>query len=99
MYLRYGNLLQSQHDEVLEVSQALLKNSRVAVRKRSIVVISQLVTCCSQEVFLKLLDHVITRLSESDSVLTYKTYIQVMTDSRLVLHNDYAIVIFNGKVQ
>uniref|UniRef100_A0A3B3VP65 TATA-binding protein interacting (TIP20) domain-containing protein n=1 Tax=Poecilia latipinna TaxID=48699 RepID=A0A3B3VP65_9TELE len=55
-----------------------LTNSRMAVRKRSILALGQLVACCSPALFSQLTEHLLKELAKNPQTSLTRTYIQCL---------------------
>lgn len=73
---RFGSLLVSFHSNILDALLPQLASPRLAVRKRTIVSLSHLVTSCSNTIYARLMDYLIDELSKNTSMSTTRTYIQ-----------------------
>lgn len=73
---RFGSLLVSFHSNILDALLPQLASPRLAVRKRTIVALSHLVTSCSNTIYARLMDYLIDELSKNSSMSTTRTYIQ-----------------------
>ncbi|XP_063225020.1 cullin-associated NEDD8-dissociated protein 1 [Bacillus rossius redtenbacheri] len=73
---RFGNLLISFHSSIQAALLPQLSSPREAVRKRSIVALSHLVTSCNHTLYAKIMDFLLEGLSQSTTTSTTRTYIQ-----------------------
>ncbi|CAL4060788.1 unnamed protein product, partial [Meganyctiphanes norvegica] len=73
---RFGSLLVSFHSNILDALLPQLASPRLAVRKRTIVALSHLVTSCSNTIYARLMDYLIDELSKNSSMSTTRTYVQ-----------------------
>jgi cullin-associated NEDD8-dissociated protein 1 len=73
---RFGGLLVSFHANIQEALIPQLLSQRLAVRKRAITAISYLTMCCSQTVYVRIIEFLLEELARNASDSTAKTYIQ-----------------------
>lgn len=73
---RFGSLLVAFHQTILNALLPQLSSPRQAVRKRTIVALSYLLTSSNNIVYNKLLDHLLERLSTEKEKNIIRTYIQ-----------------------
>uniref|UniRef100_UPI0037E85094 cullin-associated NEDD8-dissociated protein 2 n=1 Tax=Semicossyphus pulcher TaxID=241346 RepID=UPI0037E85094 len=75
---RLSGALVSFHSSLLSSLLPQLTSSRMAVRKRSILALGQLVPCCSPALFSQLTEHLVTELSKAPPTSMTRTYIQCL---------------------
>ncbi|XP_062521004.1 cullin-associated NEDD8-dissociated protein 1-like isoform X2 [Corticium candelabrum] len=73
---KYGGLLQSFHSSIQSALFPQLTSSRMAVRKRTIIALSSLVHSSSSPLFVELIDHLLSELTQDKMRSTTRTYIQ-----------------------
>ncbi|XP_046577843.1 cullin-associated NEDD8-dissociated protein 1-like [Haliotis rubra] len=73
---RFGGLLVTFHSSILQALLPQLSSPRLAVRKRAIIAIGHLVMSCNNQLFLELIEFLLTELSKNTSTSTTRTYIQ-----------------------
>ncbi|XP_058803044.1 cullin-associated NEDD8-dissociated protein 1 [Phymastichus coffea] len=73
---RFGSLLVSFHTQILNSLLPQLASPRQAVRKRTIVALSHLMTSSSSTLYTKLLDHLLEGLTKNKVNNLVRTYIQ-----------------------
>ncbi|XP_001606869.2 cullin-associated NEDD8-dissociated protein 1 [Nasonia vitripennis] len=73
---RFGSLLVSFHSVILAALLPQLSSPRQAVRKRTIVALSHLMTSSNSQLYNKLLDHLLEGLSNNKVNNVVRTYIQ-----------------------
>ncbi|XP_014246740.1 cullin-associated NEDD8-dissociated protein 1 isoform X2 [Cimex lectularius] len=73
---RFGNLLVSFHQTILNALLPQLANPRQAVRKRTIVALSHLVMSCNQTLYNKLIEYLLEGLTRDAENSKTSTYIQ-----------------------
>ncbi|CAK8675597.1 unnamed protein product [Clavelina lepadiformis] len=78
---RHGSLLNTFHAQIKDALLPLLKNGRMAVRKRANTAIGHLVISCNNTIFSELVRHLVDELSfsegDNDSLTrTRRTYVQ-----------------------
>ncbi|MBN3306198.1 CAND1 protein, partial [Amia calva] len=78
MLSRLSGTLVSFHPSILGSLLPQLTSPRLAVRKRGIIALSQLVPSCSSAIFSQLTEHLLTELSRNESTSTTRTYIQCL---------------------
>ncbi|XP_043934569.1 cullin-associated NEDD8-dissociated protein 1-like [Protopterus annectens] len=76
MLSRLGGTLLSFHPSILNCILPQLTSSRLAVRKRAIIALSQLVVTCSPTLFGELMEHLLAELKKNESTSTTRTFIQ-----------------------
>ncbi|KAM7006274.1 cullin-associated NEDD8-dissociated protein 2 isoform 1-T1 [Tautogolabrus adspersus] len=75
---RLSGALVGFHSSLLASLLPQLTSSRMAVRKRSILALGQLVPCCSPALFSQLTEHLLTELSKAPPTSMTRTYIQCL---------------------
>ncbi|XP_034021823.1 cullin-associated NEDD8-dissociated protein 2 [Thalassophryne amazonica] len=75
---RVSGALVSFHSSLLSSLLAQLTSPRMAVRKRSILALGQLVPCCSPALFSHLTEHLLTELAKGPPTSLTRTYIQCL---------------------
>ncbi|CAJ1051190.1 cullin-associated NEDD8-dissociated protein 2 isoform X1 [Xyrichtys novacula] len=75
---RLSGALVGFHSSLLSSLLPQLTSSRMAVRKRSILALGQLVPCCSPSLFSQLTEHLLTELSKAPPTSMTRTYIQCL---------------------
>ncbi len=80
----FGNLLVNYHSQILSCLLVQLNSQRLAVRKRAIVAISYLVSCCNTVLFNELLNALLNELNKKVNNSISKTYIQCLAAARWV---------------
>ncbi|XP_033121634.1 cullin-associated NEDD8-dissociated protein 1-like isoform X2 [Anneissia japonica] len=73
---RFGGLLLNFHASILDALLPQLTSARMAVRKRAILALGQLVMSCSANLFQKLMDHLLEQLNNNTNVSYTRTFIQ-----------------------
>ncbi|XP_015114228.1 cullin-associated NEDD8-dissociated protein 1 [Diachasma alloeum] len=73
---RFGSLLSSFHQQILTALLPQLSSPRQAVRKRTIVALSHLLTSSNSYLYKKLLDHLLEGLTTQKVKNVIRTYIQ-----------------------
>lgn len=73
---RFGALLVSFHSSIMKCTLPLLKSQRMAIRKRTIIALAQLVMCASNQLFVELMDYLIDELKSKKTQLDVRTFIQ-----------------------
>ncbi|CAH1272693.1 CAND1 [Branchiostoma lanceolatum] len=73
---RFGSLLVSFHPSIQACLLPQLTSPRLAVRKRAIIAISYLVLSSNNQLFMELMDHLLSELGKNSSTSTTRTYIQ-----------------------
>ena len=73
---RFGSLLISFHAVILSALLPQLESPRQAVRKRTIVALSHLMTSTNDQLYNKLLDHLLEGLNTNKINNIIRTYIQ-----------------------
>jgi cullin-associated NEDD8-dissociated protein 1 len=73
---RFGDLLIPFHEVILKALVPQLESQRQAVRKRTIVALSYLLTTCSNEAYNEVITHLLNGLEKPQSPATVRTYIQ-----------------------
>ncbi|KAF3690349.1 Cullin-associated NEDD8-dissociated protein 1 [Channa argus] len=75
---RLSGALVSFHSSLLSCLLPQLTSPRMAVRKRSILALGQLVPCCSPALFSQLTEHLMTELAVGPPTSMTRTYIQCL---------------------
>ncbi|XP_054906325.1 cullin-associated NEDD8-dissociated protein 2 [Poeciliopsis prolifica] len=75
---RLGGTLVGFHSTLLSSLLPQLTSSRMAVRKRSILALGQLVPCCSPALFSQLTEHLLKELAKNPQTSLMRTYIQCL---------------------
>lgn len=75
---RFGELLVPFHDTILKALVPQLGSTRQAVRKRTIVALSHLLTTCSTSSYNKVILHLLDGLEKRQNSGTIRTYIQCL---------------------
>lgn len=75
---RFGDLLIPFHEVILESLVPQLGSARQAVRKRTIVALSYLLTTCSTEQYNNVILHLLSGLEKPQNAGTIRTYIQCL---------------------
>lgn len=75
---RFGDLLIPFHDVILAALVPQLGSARQAVRKRTIVALSYLLTTCSSEAYNEVILHLLNGLEKPQNPSTIRTYIQCL---------------------
>ena len=75
---RFGALLTSFHQNIQQALLHQLTSSRLAVRKRAAIAISQLSSSCSDAIFHDLINFLLHELEKNASPSSTKTYIQCL---------------------
>ncbi|XP_014851808.1 PREDICTED: cullin-associated NEDD8-dissociated protein 1-like [Poecilia mexicana] len=75
---RLGGALVGFHSSLLSSLLPELTSSRMAVRKRSILALGQLVACCSPALFSQLTEHLLKELAKNPQTSLTRTYIQCL---------------------
>lgn len=75
---RFGDLLIPFHEVILEALVPQLGSARQAVRKRTIVALSFLLTTCSTDAYNQVIVHLLTGLEKPQNPGTVRTYIQCL---------------------
>lgn len=86
---RFGALLVSFHPTILNALSPQLSSPRQAVRKRTIVALSHLLTSSNTYLYNKLLDQLLQGLSTQTTKNVIRTYIQCIASIWLVIDNIY----------
>lgn len=73
---RFGDLLIPFHEVILKALVPQLESARQAVRKRTIVALSHLLTTCSNEAYNEVIMHLLNGLEKPQNAATVRTYIQ-----------------------
>ncbi|XP_043472361.1 cullin-associated NEDD8-dissociated protein 1 [Leptopilina heterotoma] len=73
---RFGSLMVTFHSVILDALLPQLSSPRQAVRKRTIVALSHLLTSSNSQLYNKILDHLIKVLSSNKARNVIRTYIQ-----------------------
>ena len=81
---RFGALLVSFHPTILAALLPQLSSPRQAVRKRTIVALSHLLTSSNNYLYNKLLDHLLEGLQTQTAKNVIRTYIQCIASIWLV---------------
>lgn len=76
MLLRFGPLLQSFHQTLLQALLPQLESHRQAVRKRTICALGNLVLSCNNALYTRLITHLHDGLELNKSNSQSRTYIQ-----------------------
>ncbi|XP_055713494.1 cullin-associated NEDD8-dissociated protein 1 [Phlebotomus papatasi] len=98
---RFGDLLVPFHDTILKALVPQLGSQRQAVRKRTIVALSHLLTSCSNSAYNKVIEHLLEGLKKPQNTSTIRTYIQCLASicrqagHRLCNHIDRVMVLLN----
>lgn len=99
---RFGGLLVSFHSTILAALLPQLSSPRQAVRKRTIVALSHLLTSSNNYLYNKLLDHLLEGLHTQTAKNVIRTYIQCIASiwlvNRSVIHNMRLCIIDNGRI-
>lgn len=75
---RFGDFLIPFHDTILKALVPQLASSRQAVRKRTIVALSHLLTLCNTEAYNRVIDHLLDGLEKPKNQAAIRTYIQCL---------------------
>jgi cullin-associated NEDD8-dissociated protein 1 len=75
---RFGDLLVPFHDTILKALVPQLGSARQAVRKRTIVALSHLLTTCNNSAYNKVIEHLLDGLEKTQNAGTVRTYIQCL---------------------
>jgi cullin-associated NEDD8-dissociated protein 1 len=75
---RFGDLLLPFHEAILKALVPQLASSRQAVRKRTIVALSHLLTTCNNAAYNKVIEHLLEGLEKPQNAGTVRTYIQCL---------------------
>lgn len=75
---RFGSLLVTFHPSIQQALLPQLASPRLAVRKRAIIAIAHLVMSCNNNLFVDLLEFLLTELARNSSTSTTRTYIQCL---------------------
>ncbi|XP_035780587.1 cullin-associated NEDD8-dissociated protein 1-like [Anopheles albimanus] len=75
---RFGDLLVPFHELILKALVPQLGSARQAVRKRTIVALSHLLTTCNNSAYNKVIEHLLDGLEKSQNPGTIRTYIQCL---------------------
>lgn len=98
---RFGDLLIPFHEIILHALVPQLESSRQAVRKRTIVALSHLLTTCSNEAYNQVIVHLLEGLDKPANDGTIRTYIQCLASicrqagHRLCNHIDRVMHLLN----
>jgi cullin-associated NEDD8-dissociated protein 1 len=98
---RFGDLLIPFHEIILHALVPQLESSRQAVRKRTIVALSHLLTTCSNEAYNQVIVHLLEGLEKPANDGTIRTYIQCLASicrqagHRLCNHIDRVMRLLN----
>ncbi|XP_059609586.1 cullin-associated NEDD8-dissociated protein 1 [Phlebotomus argentipes] len=98
---RFGDLLVPFHDTILKALMPQLGSQRQAVRKRTIVALSHLLTSCSNCAYNKVIEYLLDGLKKPQNTSTIRTYIQCLASicrqagHRLCNHIDRVMVLLN----
>lgn len=96
---RFGELLVPFHETILKALVPQLGSPRQAVRKRTIVALSHLLTTCSTSSYNKVIQHLLEGLEKMQNTGTIRTYIQCLASIcrqagyRLCSHINRAMVL------
>lgn len=75
---RFGDLLISFHDTIIKALVPQLSSARPAVRKRTIVALSHLLTSCNNTVYNKVILHLLDGLEARQNQSMIRTFIQCL---------------------
>lgn len=75
---RFGDLLIQFHDTILRALVPQLSSVRQAVRKRTIVALSHLLTSCNDTAYNQVVEHLLEGLHKSENPGAIRTYIQCL---------------------
>ncbi|XP_035907523.1 cullin-associated NEDD8-dissociated protein 1 [Anopheles stephensi] len=75
---RFGDLLVPFHELILKALVPQLGSARQAVRKRTIVALSHLLTTCNNNAYNKVIEHLLDGLEKPQNPGTIRTYIQCL---------------------
>lgn len=98
---RFGDLLIPFHEVILVALVPQLESPRQAVRKRTIVALSHLLTTCSNEAYNDVVLHLLKGLEKPQNTGTVRTYIQALASicrhagHRLCNHIDRVMQLLN----
>uniref|UniRef100_A0AAY4B4L5 TOG domain-containing protein n=1 Tax=Denticeps clupeoides TaxID=299321 RepID=A0AAY4B4L5_9TELE len=81
MLARLGGALVDFHSSILSSLLPQLTSSRLAVRKRSIIALGNLVPSCSHALFSQLMEHLLAELSCGPPTSNTRTYIQCLANA------------------
>lgn len=95
---RFGALLVSFHSTILNALSPQLSSPRQAVRKRTIVALSHLLTSSNNYLYNKLLDQLLQGLSTQTTKNVIRTYIQCIASIWLVA-DIICIILRASKIQ
>lgn len=84
MLFRFGSLLVTFHEVILQALLPQLSSPRQAVRKRTIVALSHLLTSSNNKLYNTLLDHLLEGLQTNKVNNIIRTYIQCIASIWLV---------------
>lgn len=96
---RFGDILFPFHETILKALVPQLGSARQAVRKRTIVALSHLLTTCSNNSYNKVIQHLLEGLEKRQNPGTIRTYIQCLASIcrqagyRLCNHIDRVMVL------
>ena len=93
---RFGSLLISFHSTILAALLPQLSSPRQAVRKRTIVALSHLLTSSNNHLYNKLLDHLLEGLSYSNPKNIIRTYIQCIASIWFVFNIQHLCKMFKS---
>lgn len=98
---RFGDILIPFHEIILKALVPKLGSLRQAVRKRTIVALSHLLTSCNNNSYNKVIEHLLEGLETSKNINTVRTYIQCLAaicrqaGHRLCIHISRAMILLN----